>query len=74
MMVDAVSALLPLLLERVHLASVVIDVYVEPQDMPQAPLAATLIEINPFCSRTDGVMFSWNIPGDFDGSFRDYIV
>ncbi len=52
-----------------HLDDTVFDVYLH-EDDPLKGMAATLIEINPFAPCTDGVYFSWAIPGDFDGTLR----
>lgn len=63
----ALQGFAPVLLESLHVPSVVADVFLEPQ---RTGFRATLIELNPFGQETDPCLFNWAKGGDFDGSFR----
>ncbi len=67
---QALRSFFPRFAHSSHLESVVFDTYVHEPDVASDELAVTLIEINPFSPQTDGVFFSWNRSGDFDGGFR----
>lgn len=63
----ALQSFSTVLLEGLHIPSVVADVFVTPQGREYR---ATLIELNPFLPDTDPCLFTWTKGGDFDGSFR----
>lgn len=62
----------PVLLEKLHLANVVVDLALLPIDgkSPHAGLRPMLIELNPFSPLCDPCLFSWERGGNFDGQFR----
>jgi hypothetical protein len=61
--------------QHVHVADVVFDVYLQPGARnDQRSFDVRLLEMNPFCTKTDACLFRWSpadsAAGDFDGSFR----
>ena len=53
-----------------HLPSVVVDVFLDPEAATEDRFETRLLELNPFIVQTSPAMFSWAREGDFDGSFR----
>lgn len=63
----ALQVFATVLLDALHVDTVVADVFLTPQG---TGFRTTLIELNPFIPATDACLFTWAKGGDFDGGFR----